>query len=81
MSIGCAIVASNTVPLHEAITDNVNGMLFDFFDFNELSNLVIKLLNEPCLRNHLGNNARDFASKNYDIKLCLKKQIEWIESF
>ena len=81
MSIGCAIVASNTRPLHEVITDNVNGLLFDFCDFNQLSNLVIKLLNNPSLRNDLGNNARDFASKNYDIKLCLKKQIDWIESF
>ena len=81
MSIGCAIVASNTSPLQEVITDNVNGLLFDFFDFNQLSNLVIKLLKKPSLRNDLGNNARDFASKNYDIKLCLEKQIDWIESF
>ncbi len=81
MSIGCAIVASNTRPLHEVITDNVNGLFFDFFDFNQLSNLVITLLKNPSLRNDLGNNARDFASKNYDIKLCLKKQIDWIESF
>ena len=81
MSIGCTIVASNTQPLHEVIIDNVNGLLFDFFDFNQLSNLVIKLLKDPFLRNDLGNQAREFASKNYDIKLCLKKQIDWVESF
>ena len=81
MSIGCTIVASNTQPLHEVITDNVNGLLFDFFDFNQLSNLVLKLLKDSCLSNDLGEKARKFASKNYDIKLCLKKQIDWIESF
>ena len=81
MSIGCTIVASNTSPLHEVITDNVNGLLFDFFNFNELSNLVIKLLEDPFLRKELGTNAREFASENYDIRLCLKKQIDWIESF
>ena len=30
MSAGCAIVASNTPPLHEAILDNKTGLLCDF---------------------------------------------------
>ena len=81
MSIGCAIIASDTKPLHEVITDEENGLLFDFFDFNKLSTLAIRLLENSSLRKKIGNNARQFAIKNYDINLCLKKQIDWVESF
>ena len=81
MSVGCAIVASNTKPLQEVITDQENGLLFDFFDFNRLSNLAIKLLEDSSLRKKIGYNAREFAIKNYDIDLCLKKQLEWVENF
>ena len=81
MSLGCAILASDTKPLHEAISNEENGLLFDFFDFNQLSNLAIRLLEDPSLRKKIGKNAREFAISNYDINLCLKKQIDWVESF
>ena len=81
MSLGCAILASDTKPLHEAISNEENGLLFDFFDFNQLSTLVIKLLEESSMRKKLGKNARQFAIKNYDKQLCLKKQVDWVESF
>tara|TARA_Y100001968_G_scaffold47895_1_gene38161 strand:+ start:14097 stop:15326 length:1230 start_codon:yes stop_codon:yes gene_type:complete len=81
MSIGCSIIASDTKPLHEVITDEENGLLFDFFDYNKLANLVIRLLDNSSLRKKIGNNAREFAIKNYDINLCLNKQIDWVESF
>tara|TARA_B100000945_G_scaffold82814_1_gene63900 strand:- start:2642 stop:3871 length:1230 start_codon:yes stop_codon:yes gene_type:complete len=81
MSIGCAIIASDTKPLHEVITDKENGILFDFFDYKKLSTLTIRLLEDSSLRKKIGKNARQFAIKNYDINLCLKKQIDWVESF
>ena len=43
MSVGCAIVASNTCPLSEAIEDNVTGKLFDFFSHNDLATKVTSL--------------------------------------
>jgi len=80
MSIGCAIVASNTQPLHEVIQHNVTGRLVDFFDVAALTTEVINLLDQPDLREHLGRAARTFAKKHYDLEtICLPQQVQWVE--
>lgn len=80
MSCGCAIVASDTQPLKEAIIDGETGLLVDFFDVDEMATSVCKLLDEPELRAKLGSNARSFAQAAYDLKtVCLPKQLEWVE--
>jgi glycosyltransferase involved in cell wall biosynthesis len=79
MSVGCAIVASDTQPLHEAIKHNETGRLFDYFDHRALVSKVISLLNDSSERERLGANARTFAQKNYDFnEVCLPAQIEWV---
>jgi len=81
MSAGCAIVASDTQPLKEAIENNQTGLLFNFFEPAELAAAVVKLLENPSERERLGANARKFAQSNYDLhKVCLPKQIEWVSS-
>ena len=79
MSVGCAIVASDTQPLHEAIKHNDTGLLVDFFDHNALADSVIRVLDDGDTRDRLGKAAREFAIENYDlIKHCLPKQIQWL---
>ena len=81
MSAGCAIVASDTQPVREAITDNDTGLLVDFFDHEALAQAVDTLLNSPALRDKLSQNARRFAVENYDLKtVCLPKQLQWVET-
>ncbi len=80
MSVGCAIVASDTQPLREAIQHNDTGRLVDFFDVQGLSNEVCALLDDPAARARLGANARAFAVSNYDLKtVCLLRQLAWVE--
>ena len=80
MSCGCAIVASNTQPLREAIVQDETGRLVDFFDVAGLANEVCGLLEDEATRRRLGENARDFARANYDLKtVCLPRQITWVE--
>ena len=80
MSAGCAIVASDTQPLREAIVHNETGKLFDFFDASALARNVIELLDNPEERKRLGANARAFAQANYDLQtVCLPKQLAWVE--
>lgn len=80
MSAGCAIVASDTQPLHEAIAHNETGRLVDFFDPGQLAKEVCQLLDHPEERQSLGQNARAFAQRNYDLQtVCLPKQLEWVE--
>jgi glycosyltransferase involved in cell wall biosynthesis len=80
MSVGCAIVASDTQPLHEAIKQDSTGRLVDFFDAARLADEVCQLLDDPAARERLGRNARQFAQENYDLRtVCLPRQIEWVE--
>lgn len=81
MSVGCAIVASNTQPLTEAISHGDTGRLVDFFDSTGLANEVCDLLDDPVSRQELGVNARAFAKANYDLKtVCLPRQLQWVEA-
>jgi glycosyltransferase involved in cell wall biosynthesis len=80
MSVGCAIVASNTQPAREAIGHDETGRLVDFFDFAGLANEVCALLDSPADRQRLGANARAFAQANYDLKtVCFPRQLAWVQ--
>ena len=80
MSVGCAIVASDTQPLREAMAHNDTGRLVNFFDVAGLVNEVCALLDDPTARAKLGANARAFAQDNYDLKtVCLPKQLQWVQ--
>lgn len=80
MSAGCAIVASDTRPLREAIKHGETGRLVDFFDVTGLANEVCALLDDPAARADLGTKARAFARANYDLKtVCLPRQLAWVE--
>jgi len=78
MSVGCAIVASDTQPLHEAIRHDDTGRLVGFFDVGGLTDEVCDLLARPAERLRLGTNARLFARQNYDLQtVCLPRQLAW----
>lgn len=79
MACGCAIVASDTAPLREAIVDAETGLLVDFFSPKEVATGVIRLLEHPDLRKKLGDNARRFAVQQYDLhSVCLPKVLDLI---
>jgi glycosyltransferase involved in cell wall biosynthesis len=79
MSMGCAIVASDTKPLHEAIIHNETGRLCDFFDPAALAWQAADLLACPEERRRLGANARQFAQSHYDLyQVCLPRQLAWV---
>lgn len=81
MSAGCAIVASDTAPLREAIRDGDTGVLTDFFDAQALAQRVSQLLADAALRQQLGARARRFAQDTYDLRnICLPRQLAWVES-
>lgn len=79
MSAGCAIVASDTQPLHEAVRHNETGKLVNFFDHAALAKTVCSLLDDPATRQQLGANARLFAQAHYDLQtVCLPRQLAWV---
>lgn len=81
MSIGCAVVGSNTAPVKEVIKHKKNGLLVEFFKPEELASAVTALLDDPVLREMLGKAARKTAMERYDLKtVCLPKALEFVEN-
>ncbi|MEY3664722.1 MAG: hypothetical protein RLZZ153_904 [Pseudomonadota bacterium] len=79
MSVGAAIVASNTAPVCEVITENQTGMLTDFFNQQDLIDRVCDLLDSPEHAAGLGKAARELAVSRYDLKrICLPAQLRWV---
>jgi glycosyltransferase involved in cell wall biosynthesis len=80
MSAGCAIVASDTAPVREAITHDATGHLVNFFDAPGLANAVCGLLEDEATRTRLGASARAFAQTHYDLTaVCLPQQLQWVQ--
>jgi glycosyltransferase involved in cell wall biosynthesis len=81
MSAGCAIVASDTPPVLEAIEDGVTGQLVHFFDHQALVQFIADLLDQPDERARLGAQARARAIERYDLHtVCLPQQLAWVQA-
>jgi len=80
LSSGCCVVASSTPPVQEMIETDKQGMLVDFFNPEALAQQVDQLLNDEWKRRDLGLAARQrILDKGYDLKSCLKAQLELID--
>ena len=58
MACGCSIVASRGMPVEEAITDGVEGLLVPMQDPQLLSQRILALLSDPGLRRGFSERAR-----------------------
>lgn len=80
MSIGCAIVASDTSPVREVVKHGHNGRLVNFFDAHALAVEVCKLLDDAPTRTQMGTNARALVQEHYDLRdTCLPQQLLWVK--
>lgn len=81
MSIGCAVVASDTAPVREVLAHGETGRLLDFFDAQALADEVARLLQEPAERQRLGTQARQWVQARYDLhSVCLPRQLQWLQA-
>lgn len=78
MSTGCVIVASNTPPVKEVITDGVNGLLVDFFSPAAIASRVEDVLDNLDSMADLRRQARETILKTYDLNTLLPQHIDWI---
>lgn len=72
MSVGCAVVASETAPVQEVIQDGKHGLLFNFFDSEALVDKVCKVLETPEEFLEMRHEARSQVLARYDLaSVCL----------
>lgn len=80
MAIGAPIIASDTAPVKEVITHGKTGRLFPFFDQNQMVKEICTVLDDPKMRQEMGQASRAFAVARYDLKqVCLPQQLQWID--
>ncbi|WP_226624235.1 glycosyltransferase [Alloyangia pacifica] len=80
MSAGCAILASDTAPVREALSEDETGWLVDFFDRAALVDRLCALLDDPQTRARLGAAARAHIRKTYDLRShCLPLHVDWVQ--
>lgn len=76
MSAGALVVGSNTPPVREFIEHEKNGLLVDFFDYENLASTVIDCLANPKIYNQLKKAARSTIIERYDLNsICIPKQL------
>ena len=83
MAAGCYIVASDTAPVRELVTDGETGRLVDFFDQPGLERALIRgLAQQDPDAAAIRENARQRIVADYDFRTrSLPRLIEWVESF
>lgn len=80
MAAGAYLVASDTEPVRELVTDGLNGRLVPFFDRDALvAALVRGLAGDPGAA-RLKAAGRQTILDGYALKDCLQRQIAWVES-
>lgn len=65
MAAGRAVIGSDVGGIKSLIRDNSNGLLVKPQDINALTLAILNLLKDPEKRKIMGNNARDFISRNF----------------
>lgn len=81
MAVGCCIVASDTKPVTEFITDNYNGLLVDFFNVDQLVEKIEYAIDNKDKIKPIRDNAVKTILDNYDFKDTLPHHIQFIKSF
>jgi glycosyltransferase involved in cell wall biosynthesis len=75
MAAGCAIVASDTAPVREAIDDGENGILVPFFDSAAVAAAIVRNLADQEGRTRRGSAARETAWARYDRAVCVRRAL------
>lgn len=79
MSAGCALLASDTRPVQEVVTDGVNGRLFDFFDGAALADRAQAML--AADNDGLRAQARRSVVDRYDLRsACLPRLLDFLHA-
>ena len=76
MSCGCLVVASDTEPVQEIISDGVNGLLCDFVSPDSIAKTVIKAVLQQQQLGHLRRAARKTIEHGYALSTILPRLVK-----
>ncbi len=70
MACGAPVVGSRGLPVEEVIRDKENGLLVDFNSPEQLSQALLRLLEDRALGRRLGDAGRATVEQHYDLEAC-----------
>ena len=80
-SAECLVVASDTIPVREYLTDGETGLLTDFFNHEALAAKVDEALRAGKAMDPIRKQARESVVRKYDLKtVCLPAQVKLLEA-
>jgi len=79
MSAGCLLVASDTAPVKEVITDGENGLLVDFFSPIQIAARIEEALTNPDRMAGIRQRARQTILDHYALNQLLPQQIALLQ--
>lgn len=80
LSCGAVVLASDTAPLREVITDGQNGLLTDFFDVDQWAHRAMEVLRDPDAFRPLGRAAEHLIESKYSLKKVLPQVLSLYQS-
>lgn len=78
MAAGCVVVASNTAPVIEVITDGQNGSLVDFFSPSDIAERVLDVLEHPEQYVNIRERARWTIQERYALSKLLPVHVSML---
>ncbi|MCH2038357.1 MAG: glycosyltransferase family 4 protein [Rickettsiales bacterium] len=79
MSLGCAMICSDTSPVQEVIEDGVNGLMVDFFSPEDVAAKVSQVLDHPDRMQNMRQAARQTVLDKYALEKLLPMHIALIK--
>ena len=81
MSFKLKIIASNIFGINEVIENTKSGILVDYKNHNEVSNLLMKVINQPHKSDFMKDEAYKRFKNNYSIEISTTNFINILQSF
>jgi glycosyltransferase involved in cell wall biosynthesis len=81
MAAECAVVASRTGPVPEAIEDGKSGVLVDFFDSDGLADAVAAILDKPAAYRAMRTRARAKVQRDFALASCVARHADLVEVY
>ena len=73
---GRPIVTTDNPGCRDSVIPDVSGKLVPIKDGHSLAEALIALIENPTLRESMGEKARQYAEQEFDVKSVVKKHME-----
>jgi glycosyltransferase involved in cell wall biosynthesis len=69
LSVGRAVITTNSVGCRETVNDGDNGFLVPIKDVHALAEAMLKFIEEPELIAIMGRRSREIAEEKFDVQM------------